>query len=142
MLLVVRLFLLRWLATRSLGGVVAGILALVLPGAAALKVVGLPVLAVAGLVGAPVAALLGVIGLPVAIILGVLAVVVALAVGAALLGLFVLKYVLPVVLVVWVVSRLVRTLRRRTGEADARRADAAVDGAPPFSGPVTEAPIV
>ena len=72
--------------------------------------------------------------------LGVLGVVVALAAGAAWLGLLALKYVLPVVLVGWAISRLVRTLRRRTGEADARRA--AVDDTMPYSGPVSEAPIV
>jgi hypothetical protein len=122
MLLVVRLFLLRWLAARTLGGVVAGLLSVALPAAAVLKVVGLPVLAVAGMVAAPVAALLAVIGLPLAIVLGVFGVAAALAIGAAMLGLFLLKYVLPFVLVGWAVSRLVRTLRRRTAEADARRA--------------------
>jgi hypothetical protein len=143
MLLVVRLFLLRWLAARTLGGVVSGLLALALPAAAVLKVIGLPVLAVAGLVGAPVAALLAVIGLPLAIVLGVVGVIVALAAGAALLGLFLLKYVLPVALVVWAVSRLVRTIRRRTREADARHAaPSTVDPLhPPMAGPVSDGPV-
>ena len=79
--------------------------------------------------------------------LGVLGVVVALAAGAAWLGLLALKYVLPVVLVGWAVSRIVRTLRRRTGEADARRAAETgstygMDGMAAASGPVSEAPIV
>lgn len=142
MLTVVRLFLLRWLATRSLGGVVAAVLAVALPGAAALKVFGVPVLAVAAVVGAPVAGLLGVIGLPLAMVLGVAGVVVALAVAAAMLGLFLLKYVLPVALVVWAVSRLVRTIRRRTAEADAHRAPSADPLDAPLGGPVSEAPIV
>lgn len=143
MLLVVRLFLLRWLAARTLGGVVGGLLTVLLPTAAVLKVVGLPVLAAAGAVAAPVAVLLAVIGLPVVIVLGVLGVVVALAAGAAWLGLLALKYVLPIVLIGWVATRLFRTLRRRTAEADARRdaADHPLDAAA-FSGPVSEAPIV
>ena len=139
MLLAVRLLLLRWLAARTLGGVLAGLLAVALPSAAVLKVIGLPLLAVAGVIGAPVALLLAVLGLPIAIVLSVVGVVVALAAGVALLGLFAIKYVLPALLVGWIVARLFRTLRRRTAEVDARRAAAA---AAPVEGPVPEPPIV
>jgi hypothetical protein len=122
MLTIARLFLLRWLAARTLGGVLGTALAAALPVAALLKLVGLPVLAVAGTVGAPVAAVLALLGLPVIIVLGVAGLVVAVAAGAAMLALLVLKYVLPVLFVGWLVSRLVRTLRRRTDEAELRHA--------------------
>lgn len=122
MLTVARLFLLRWLAARSLGGVLGTLIATALPAAAVLKLVGLPVLAVAGAIGAPVAAVMALLGLPLLLVLGVAGVVVAAAAGAALLALVVLKYVLPALFVGWLVARLFRTLRRRTGEADARRA--------------------
>jgi hypothetical protein len=134
MLTLVRLFLLRWLAARTLGGVVGAVLAAALPAAAVLKLVGLPVLAVAGAVGAPVALVMAALGLPLVLVLGVAGVVVAAAAGAALLALVVLKYVLPALVVGWLVTRLFRTLRRRTDEADARRAamaGAAVE--PPFA---------
>jgi|GEM_PF-3278869 len=141
MLTIARLFLLRWLAARTLGGALGAFLAAALPTAAVLKLIGVPLLAVAGAIGAPVAAVLAVIGLPLVIVLGVVGVVVAVAVGAAMLALVVLKYVVPVLLVGWVVSRLVGTLRRRTTEAEARRAaemaamDAATVGTAPVEGP-------
>jgi hypothetical protein len=139
MLLVLRLFLIRWLAARTLGGVLAGLVGVALPTAAVLKVIGLPVLAVAGVIGAPVAFLLAVLGLPVAIVLSVVGVVAAVAAGAALLGLVVLKYVLPALLVGWLIARLFRTLRRRTDEVDARRAAMA---SAPVEGAAPEPPIV
>jgi hypothetical protein len=134
MMTVVRLFLLRWLAARSLGGVVGAALAAALPAAALLKLVGLPVLAVAGAVGAPVALVLAVLGLPLVLVLGVAGVVVAVAAGAALLALVVLKYVLPALVVGWLVTRLFRTIRRRTDEAEARRA--AMAAAAPYEAPL------
>jgi hypothetical protein len=122
MLTLARLFLLRWLAARTLGGVLGTVLAAALPVAALLKLVGLPVLAVAGTVVAPVAAVMALLGLPVVLVLAVAGVVVAVAAGAAMLALVVLKYVLPALFVGWLVSRLFRTLRRRTDAADARHA--------------------
>lgn len=122
MLTIARLFLLRWLAARTLGGVLGTMLAAALPAAAVLKLVGLPVLVVVGTVGAPVAALLALLGLPLVLVLGIVGVVVAVAAGAALLALVVLKYVVPALIVGWLVARLFRTLRRRAAEADARRA--------------------
>ena len=71
MLTVIRLLLLRWLAARTLGGVVAGMLGVALPIAVLLKFVGLPLLAVVALVGAPVGGVLGVLRLPIRIVLGV-----------------------------------------------------------------------
>lgn len=128
MLLVVRLFLLRWLAARTLGGVVAAILTAALPAAAVLKVVGLPVLAVAGVIGVPVAGLMALLGLPLVLVLGVAGVVVAVAAVAALLGLVALKFVLPALLVGWLVRWIV-------GQVRARRE-------PVVAGPVAESPIV
>jgi hypothetical protein len=122
MLTIARLFLIRWLAARTLGGVLGTVVAAALPFAAVLKLVGLPVLAVAGVVGAPVAAVMALLGLPVVLVLGLVGVVVAAAVAAAMLALVVLKYVVPALLIGWAVSRLFRAIRRRTDEADARRA--------------------
>jgi len=133
MLTIARLFLLRWLAARTLGGVLGTVLAAALPTAAVLKLVGLPVLAVAGTVGAPVAALLALLGLPLVLVLAIVGVVVAVAAGAALLALLVLKYVVPALIVGWLVARLFRTIRRRTDEADARRA--AMAATAPVEGP-------
>ena len=130
MLTIARLFLLRWLAARTLGGVLGTVLAASLPAAAVLKLVGLPVLAVAGTIGAPVAIVMAVLGLPLLLVLGVVGVVVAVAAGAAMLALVVLKYVLPALFVGWLVSRLFRTIRRRTDEADARHAATAPVEAP------------
>lgn len=133
MLTIARLFLLRWLAARTLGGVLGTVLAAALPTAAVLKLVGLPVLAVAGAIGAPVALVLAVVGLPIVLVLGVVGLVVAVAAGAALLALVVLKWVLPALVIGWLVTRLVRTIQRRTDDVDAHRATMATA---PIEGPM------
>jgi hypothetical protein len=142
MLTIARLFLLRWLAARTLGGVVGTTLAAALPVAALLKLVGLPLLAVVGTIGAPVALVLALLGLPLLLVLAVVGIVIAVATAAAMLALAVLKYVLPALLIGWLVARLFRTLRRRTAEAEARHATAPAAAMPidpivsPFEAPV------
>jgi hypothetical protein len=133
MLTIARLFLLRWLAARTLGGVLGAVLAAALPAAAALKLVGLPALAAAGAIGAPLALVLAVLGLPVVLVLSVVGVVVAAAAAAAMLALVVLKYVVPALIVGWLVARLFRTIQRRTDEVEARRAAAMATA--PVEGP-------
>jgi hypothetical protein len=104
MLTIARLFLLRWLAARTLGGVVGTTLAAALPVAALLKLVGLPLLAVVGTIGAPVALVLALLGLPLLLVLAVVGIVIAAATAAAMLALAVLKYVLPALLIGWLVA--------------------------------------
>lgn len=94
---------LRFVVGRTVGGMFAALLFVLLPLAGLLKVVGLPLLAVLGLLGAPLFLLLGVIGLPllfVATFGGMLLVLV----GALLaLGLIAIKVLVPIVLVMWLV---------------------------------------
>ena len=99
---------LKFLAGRTIGGAFSLLLILLAPFAAVLKFIGLPVLLVVGIVGAPVFLLLAAVGLPGLLVVGV-GVVMMLAIGLLLtLGLMALKFVLPIVLIVW----FVRWLRR------------------------------
>lgn len=113
MLTIVRLFLLRWLAARTLGGVVAATLGAALPVAVLLKAVGLPLLAVVAVVGVPVGAILGLLRLPIRIVLGVVSVVSGLVAAAFAVGVFAVKFVL-LTLVVWLVVRWMRRRDRPT----------------------------
>jgi len=99
---------LKFLAGRTIGGAFSLLLVLLAPFAAVLKFIGLPVLLVVGIVGAPVFLLLAAVGLPGLLVVGV-GVVMMLAIGLLLtLGLMALKFVLPIILIVW----FVRWLRR------------------------------
>ena len=105
-----RLWLLRWLAARSFGGVLLALTTAALPLAGALTIAGLPLGAVLGGVALPIAALLSAIGLR-GLLVGVAVTGVVAVVGALLLvGLIALKIALLVMLGVW----LVRWIRRRT----------------------------
>ena len=93
---------------RTFGGVLAILVAVLAPLAAILKLIGLPILIVMLIVGAPVLLVLAVIGLPLMLvavagvaIMGVLGAVLALSVA-------VLKFVVPIVLVFFVVRWLWR----------------------------------
>ena len=68
MLTVLRLLVLRWLAARTFGGLLATLALLAVPLAALLKLVGIPLLIVLAIVALPVVALLAVVGLPVLLI--------------------------------------------------------------------------
>jgi hypothetical protein len=99
---------LKLLAGRTIGGSFSLLLFLLAPFAAVLKFIGLPVLLVVGVVGAPVFLLLSAVGLPGLLVVGV-GVIMMLAIGLLLtLGLLALKFVLPIILIVW----FVRWLRR------------------------------
>ncbi|GJG87261.1 hypothetical protein tb265_24420 [Gemmatimonadetes bacterium T265] len=112
MLTIVRLFLLRRLAARTLGGVVAGALGAAISLAVVLKFVGLPFLGVVALAGAPVGIVLAVLRLPIRIVLGAVSVVGGLAAAAFAVGVFAVKLALAA-LVFWL---LVRWYRRRPRE--------------------------
>ncbi len=94
---------LRFVVGRTVGGMLATLLLVLVPVAGVLKVVGLPLLIVLGVVGAPVFLLLGVIGLPTLLVLafgGIL----LLFLGILLtVGLFAIKVLVPIVLIVWFV---------------------------------------
>jgi hypothetical protein len=94
---------LRFAIGRSVGGLLATLLLVLVPIAGVLKVVGLPLLAVLGVLGAPVFLLLGVIGLPILFVVafgGILLLLVGVLLTA---GLFAIKILLPIVLIVWFV---------------------------------------
>ncbi|MDQ6925665.1 MAG: hypothetical protein M3154_05445 [Candidatus Eremiobacteraeota bacterium] len=109
MLTIFRIYLLRWLAARTLGGVIAGALGAALPLAIVLKLVGFPLLAAVGVVGAPLGIVLTVVRLPIRIVLGTVGLVSTLAAGAFALGLVAIK----VVVVVLLASLAVQWVRRR-----------------------------
>lgn len=104
---------LRFAVGRSVGGLMGALLLVLLPAAGVLKLVGLPLLLVLGTLGAPVFALLGMIGLPLLFVLGfgaMLMLMVGLVVTA---GIFAIKIVLPIVLLVW----FIRWMTGRTSGA-------------------------
>ena len=103
-----KLFLLRWFAAKSFGGVMALLAVIALPLAGVLKVVGLPILAVLGVVALPIALVLGVIGLPILLVVGAVGMIVAVLGGVLALGLVAIKIVVPVVLIVWFVRWIFR----------------------------------
>ena len=103
-----KLLLLRWFATKSLGGVVALLAVVALPLAGVLKVVGLPILAVLGVVALPIALVLAVIGLPLLLVAGAVGMIVAVLGAVLSLGLLAIKIVVPIVLIVWFVRWIFR----------------------------------
>ena len=105
---VLKLFLLRFLATKSFGGVVAALAVLALPVAGVLKVVGLPLLLVLGIVALPIALVLAVVGLPILLVVGTVGVITAALGGLLAVGLAAVKYVVPIVLIVWLVRWIFR----------------------------------
>ena len=103
-----KLFLLRWFATKSFGGVMAVLAMIALPLAGVLKVVGLPILAVLGVVALPITLVLAVIGLPLLLVAGAVGTIVAVLGGVLALGLVAIKIVVPIVLIVWFVRWIFR----------------------------------
>ena len=92
---------LRFAIGRTVGGMFAALLLALFPVAGVLKLVGLPLLMVLGVLGAPVLLLLGAIGLPMLFVLafgGMLLLLLGLLLTA---GVFAIKIVLPIVLLVW-----------------------------------------
>ncbi len=100
----------RFLAGRTIGGVFALLLTLLVPVAGILKFIGLPVLIVLGMVGAPVFLLLSVIGLPILFVVAIGTGLLLMIGGLLAIGLIAIKIALPIILVVW----FVRWLRRKS----------------------------
>jgi hypothetical protein len=94
---------LRFVVGRTVGGMLATLLFVLVPLGGVLKVVGLPLLMVLGVLGAPVFILLGIVGLPILFILGFGAMLLLLLGVVLTIGLFAIKILLPIVLIVWFV---------------------------------------
>jgi hypothetical protein len=114
---------LRFAVGRTIGGLFATLLLVLVPIAGVLKVIGLPFLIVLGVIGAPLFLLLAAIGLPVLLVVGIGGVLLALLGGLLALGVLAIKVVLPIVLVVWVV-RWILGKNRRSGSQDVGSSDA------------------
>jgi hypothetical protein len=102
---------LRFVIGRTVGGMLATLLVVLVPLGGVLKFIGLPVLLVLGALGAPLFLLLAAIGLPVLLVVGVGAIVLVVLGLTLTLGLLALKIALPIILVVWLVRRLRRHRR-------------------------------
>jgi len=125
--LVAQIAAIRWLF--KLGG-----LALLLPIAAILKIVGLPLMIVLGIVGLPLILLLFLFGLPVFAVLGIGALIMTVLAFGLMIGLAALKIFIFVVLPIWIFVWLARkiwcwTFGRRGGSdsPDATPSDPTVD---------------
>jgi hypothetical protein len=105
----------RWLF--KLGG-----LALLLPIAAILKVVGVPLLAVLSIVGVPLMILLFLFGLPVILVIGAGVAIMGVFAMVLMLGLFALKIfifvVLPIIVIAKVVKWIFRSCRGKCSPTD------------------------
>ena len=113
---------LRFAIGRTVGGMLASLLLVLVPVAGVLKIVGLPLLAVLGVLGAPVFLLLGVIGLPILFVLAFGGVLLLLLGVLLTVGVFAIKILVPIVLIVWFVRWI---FGKRTG---------AVEGEAPSNG--------
>lgn len=119
--LVVQLAAVRWLF--KLGG-----LALLLPLAAILKVVGIPLLLVLMVIGAPVIALLFLFGLPIFAVLAVGGLIIGLFGMVLTIGIAAIKFAIFVVLPIWLMWKLASWLFR---SVFGRGGDAGGDATPP-----------
>jgi hypothetical protein len=97
--LVAQLAMIRWLF--KLGG-----LALLLPLAALLKVIGLPILLILMVIGAPILILLFLFGLPIFAVLAVGGLLIGLVVMLLTIGVAALKFAIFVVLPIWLMWKL------------------------------------
>lgn len=104
---------LRFIVGRTVGGALAMLLVVLVPFAGVLKFVGLPLLLILGLLGTPVVLLLGALGLPVMFALAIGAVLLAIIALLLTLGVLAVKFVLPLVLIVWFVRWIIGASRKR-----------------------------
>jgi hypothetical protein len=108
MWLILKGLALRFVVGRTVGGMFATLLVLLLPVAGVLKLIGLPLLIVLGVLGAPVFLLLALVGLPLLFVVGIGGALLAVVGLVLAIGLIALKIALPIILIAW----LVRWLRR------------------------------
>jgi hypothetical protein len=124
---------LRFVVGRTVGGMFAALLVLLVPLAGILKVIGLPLLLVLGVLGAPVFLLLGIIGLPILFVLAFGGILLMLVGVLLTVGLFAIKILLPIVLIVWFVRWI---FGRTKGSSDTTEGASPVEGPPPPDEPI------
>ena len=103
---------LRFLVGRTVGGLLGTLLLVLVPLGGVLKVVGLPVLMVLGVLGAPLFLLLGLIGLPLLFVLAFGGLLLAFVGVLLAVGIFAIKIILPIVLIVWFVRWIFRRSKK------------------------------
>jgi hypothetical protein len=118
----VKAWLLKLILQRSLGAVLAALLVILLPIAGILKVVGIPLLLVLLIVGAPLLLLLAVIGLPLLLVVGAGMAILGVISAVLAAGFALLKFALPILLVVWLLRWLF--CRRNGNNGTPQRGDA------------------
>jgi hypothetical protein len=133
MWLAIKALLIRWALGKSFGGLVSLLLFLALPLAGVLKVVGIPLLIVLAIVGLPMLLLLAVIGLPLLLVIATVSVLMTVVGGVLAAGIALLKFALPVILIVWFASWAFKKLRARRGDAGSPPATSTPPGAEPAS---------
>ena len=130
--LVMQLAAIRWLF--KLGG-----LALLLPLAAILKVVGIPLLIILMIVGAPVILLLFLFGLPIFAVLALGGLIIGLFTMVLTLGIAAIKFAIFVVLPIWLMFTLAswvfRGFRGGSRPSDSEPVDPIDPGTPPAADP-------
>lgn len=99
---------LQLIAGRTVGGMFTLLVAVLGPLAGVLKFIGLPILMVLAIVGAPLFLILGAVGLPAVFVIGIGGAILVFVGLIAALGIFAVKIILPVVLVVWFVRWIMR----------------------------------
>lgn len=102
---------LQLVAGRTVGGIFALLVGVLGPLAGVLKFIGLPILLVLAIVGAPLFLVLGAIGLPAVFVVGIGGFILVFVGLIAALGIFALKIILPIMLVVWFVRWIMRRNR-------------------------------
>jgi hypothetical protein len=115
---IVKAWLLKLILKRSLGAVLAVLLAILLPIAAVLKVVGIPLLFVMLIVGAPLLLLLALVGLPLLLVVGSGIAILGVISAVLALGFALLKIALPILLVVWLLRWLFADRNGRNGKEE------------------------
>lgn len=103
---------LRFVVGRTVGGLLATLLLVLVPLGGVLKVVGLPILMVLGVLGAPLFLVLGLVGLPILFVLAFGGLLLAFVGVLLAIGIFAIKIILPIVLIVWFVRWIVGRTRK------------------------------
>ena len=97
---ILKAIVLRWLLARTFGKAL-GLLAVLIPLGALLKVVGVPLVIALLVLGLPLLLLLALLGVPLILAALAAAALTAIAGAVVALGILAIKIVLPIVLIVW-----------------------------------------
>ena len=116
---IIKAVLLRWLLARTFGKGL-GLLAVLIPLGAILKAIGVPLLIALVLLGLPVLLLLALLGVPL-VTAALAAVALTTVAGIVLaLGIAIIKFVVPIVLIVWFIKWAFFEDRGKRGERSER----------------------